>query len=392
MEGKLYSSILVVVVALHLMFQCVHSKNLTMTLLPEAHASGAMCIDGSPPGFLFRSGSGSSADKWIVHLMGGGWCSNSADCYNRSSTIYGSSKEWPASYELFGFFSDDEMVNPDFHNWNVAFLMYCDGGSFAGDREEPDIYNQTKLYYRGYRNLKALIHHLNTEKGMQRATEIILTGCSAGGLAVYLHADFLKTLVSEKANYVAFADAGYFIDVPDSSGSNVFPDSFTSLRKMQNIDEAIIPACKKDNCNDLSKCLFAPYIYKYIKTPIFVLNSQYDKAVLTGAYRQPCMPPNCSASGLASLIRYEAEFDRQVEPVISSPPTNGYFIDSCYVHCQTFQDDRVWSRNAINGRSIADTFGDWYFKRRSDTRVKDCTDFPCNPTCQDNGGDRKSVV
>ena len=126
-----------------------------------------MCIDGSPPGFLFRSGSGSGSDKWIVHLMGGGWCSNSADCYNRSSTIYGSSKEWPESYELFGFLSDDEAVNPDFHNWNVAFLMYCDGGSFAGDqwgercwavhfthlvfpffREEPDIYNHTKLYYR----------------------------------------------------------------------------------------------------------------------------------------------------------------------------------------------------------------------------------------------------
>ena len=50
-----------------------------------------------------------------------------------------------------------------------------------------------------------------------------------------------------------------------------------------------------------------------------------------------------------------------------------------------YEDDRVWTQYAINSRSIAlrRRFGDWYFDRSSDTRLKDCNDFPCNPTCSD---------
>ena len=80
-----------------------------------------------------RKGSGGGAKKYILHLMGGGWCFSAADCYNRSTTIFGSSKEWPESYQLFGLFSDDPAVNPDFYDWNAVFMMYCDGASFAGD-------------------------------------------------------------------------------------------------------------------------------------------------------------------------------------------------------------------------------------------------------------------
>ena len=33
-----------------------------------------------------------------------------------------------------GFLSSNPEVNPDFYNWNTVFFVYCDGGSFAGDR------------------------------------------------------------------------------------------------------------------------------------------------------------------------------------------------------------------------------------------------------------------
>ena len=81
-----------------------------------------------------RKGSGDGAKKYILYLMGGGWCSTLKECYNRSTTILGSSKDWQESYQAFGIFSDDPSVNPDFYNWNAVFVMYCDGGSFAGDQ------------------------------------------------------------------------------------------------------------------------------------------------------------------------------------------------------------------------------------------------------------------
>ena len=94
---------------------------------------GAVCLDGSPPGYYIRPGYGNGTDKWIIHLEGGGWCKNESDCYERSKTDLGSSKNWLPSMALNGFLSDNSTVNPDFYNWNIIRVMYCDGGSFAGN-------------------------------------------------------------------------------------------------------------------------------------------------------------------------------------------------------------------------------------------------------------------
>lgn len=91
-----------------------------------------MCLDGSPTGYYMREGSGDGTNKWILHLGGGGWCNSTATCYNRSFTWLGSSKEWPQSHGLDGFLSDNPTVNPHFKDWNIVYIMYCDGASFAG--------------------------------------------------------------------------------------------------------------------------------------------------------------------------------------------------------------------------------------------------------------------
>ena len=81
-----------------------------------------------------RPGSGEGANKWILHLMGGAWCFNISDCASRSVTMTGTTTLWPETAEFFGVFSNDTRVNPDFYNWNHVFLIYCDGGLFAGNR------------------------------------------------------------------------------------------------------------------------------------------------------------------------------------------------------------------------------------------------------------------
>ena len=44
--------------------------------------------------------------------------------------------------------------------------------------------------------------------GMTRATEVILTGCSAGAVSTFIHADYIQTLLPPGVKYVAMADAG----------------------------------------------------------------------------------------------------------------------------------------------------------------------------------------
>ena len=131
-------------------------------------------------------------------------------------------------------------------------------------------------------------------------------------------------------------------------------------------------------------------MYSYVRTPLFTLNSQFDSAVLDFILKGSCTPPNCDAEGAALFQSYYGAFDSLVQPVLSSRATNGYFLDSCYTHCQTTVDERAWSQYAIDGRTIAQTFGDWYFERPGDTRLKDCGCFPCNPTCSDVPSDTVS--
>ena len=97
-------------------------------------AQGAVCLDGSPPGYYIGKGSGSGYNKWILHQGGGGWCYSDQDCLERSETIYGSSTAWNSSVEIGGIFSNNKTINGQFYDWNVIYFMYCDGGSFSGYR------------------------------------------------------------------------------------------------------------------------------------------------------------------------------------------------------------------------------------------------------------------
>ena len=87
----------------------------------------------SPKDFLASTGYGSGSYKWIIHFQGGGWCYGEEECVERSKTALGSSKSWAKTAAFGGLLSPDPLVNPDFYNWNVAFLNYCDGASFSGD-------------------------------------------------------------------------------------------------------------------------------------------------------------------------------------------------------------------------------------------------------------------
>ena len=73
------------------------------------------------------------------------------------------------------------------------------------------------FYFRGQRIWDAVIRHL-LSIGMASADQVLLTGCSAGGLAVVLHCDefqafFPHTDAGGRGTTVkCLADAGLFLD------------------------------------------------------------------------------------------------------------------------------------------------------------------------------------
>ncbi|KAE8661092.1 DNA-directed RNA polymerase V subunit 5C-like [Hibiscus syriacus] len=112
------------------------------TLLNRAKPTGAFCLDGSLPGYHFQKGSESGSNNWLLHIDGAGWCNSIKTCNIRKGKALGSSKYMDRLVPFSGILSHHPSQNPDFYNWNIVKIRYCDGASFAGHPEK-----KTKRYF-----------------------------------------------------------------------------------------------------------------------------------------------------------------------------------------------------------------------------------------------------
>lgn len=357
-----------------------------LTVVEDAVAKGAVCLDGSPPAYNIHRGFGSGANSWLIHMEGGGWCNNITSCFKRAQTRLGSSVYMAGKVAFSGILGDNQTQNPDFYNWNRVKIRYCDGASFTGDMQEVnEIY---KLYYRGQRIWQAVMENL-LEKGMDKAEQALLSGCSAGGLTSFLHCDNFKELLPKTAKVKCLGDAGFFIDSPDISGFYHIRSYFNEVVTLQGSAKNLPLDCTSMYP---SQCFFPQYMLPYINTPLFVLNAAYDswqiKNILVpseadpGRYWQLCKLDieNCSSRQLEIMQGYRNEMLRQLT-LVKNSTSGGMFINSCYAHCQTEMQDLWHSPNSprLYSKTIAETVADWFFNR---TVVKeiDCP-FPCDSTC-----------
>jgi hypothetical protein len=339
----------------------------------------AVCLDGTTPGYYYRQGIGNGTKGWIIHLEGGGWCYNEVECLERSKTRLGSSKSWSPTADFSGFLSDDSTANPDFYNWNVVFINYCDGASFSGSVDGPVDVQGTSIYFRGFKILQGILKQL-LNNGMNQASEVILTGCSAGGLATYLHADYVGSVLPSNVKYHAIADAGYFIDAPNVNGIYTLRQWAQYVFKMQNSTGGVNQNCIAANSDTTQwQCMAAQYTYPHISSKIFALNSMYDTWQLQNILQIKCIPPKCTPQEMEHLEKFFEEFKSAAQPIMSSS-TNGAFLDSCFKHCQSLSD-ASWNGIKVGGQTAAETFGNWYYQRTAGKGKEiDCA-YPCNTSC-----------
>ncbi|XP_077978572.1 uncharacterized protein LOC144434009 [Glandiceps talaboti] len=347
-----------------------------------ANERGAYCLDGSPPGYYFRKGQDDGVNSWIVYLQGGGWCWNMSDCYQRSLTGFGSSKEFKQTYPFDGFLSNNKHINPDFYNWNVAYFAYCDGASFAGNADFAVDYEGNKLYFRGKRVLDLLLDYLIEQKGLAKADRIILSGVSAGGLAVYIHADYIRSKFPAVNNFHAFPDAGYFPDVVNITNFQHIRISYQRVYNLQRVENSLNKACLADkDQNTKWKCFFPQYTYHYIQTPMFILNSAYDYWTLWFILNLRCYPSLCSPKEKFHYTKYHGDFMKIAQPLLDST-VDGVYLSSCYAHSQSVCNVD-WNVYLVNQTTPQQAFSDWYFHRKTvrESKYWDCTTPACNPTC-----------
>ncbi|KAF9595238.1 hypothetical protein IFM89_038092 [Coptis chinensis] len=333
-----------------------------LTLIQGAGAKGAVCLDGTLPGYHWHRGYGSGANSWIVNLEGGGWCNNRRTCVFRTTTRRGSSAHMEKQIPFTGILSNKAEENPDFFNWNRVKLRYCDGASFTGDSED----------------------------------QALLSGCSAGGLATILHCDEFRGLFSSSTKVKCLSDGGMFLDASDVSGGRTLRNMFEGVVSLQGLQKNLPPTCT--NHMDPTSCFFPQNLIANVRTPMFLLNAAYDAWQVQASLIPPAADPQgywtaCKKDHLrcsTSQIQFFQGFRNQMLNAIkgfSVPQQNGLFINSCFAHCQSERQDTWFSDNSplvhnkeiVVMQGIAQSVGDWYFDR-SGVKEIDCP-YPCDKSC-----------
>ena len=291
---------------------------------------GAKCLDGTPPAYAIRRGQGPNASRFIIFLEGGGWCFSVAECAGRRHGGLGSSKGYQpgnAASDKGGVMSFNSTINPDFYTYTMVFVHYCDGSSFSSYRPDPiKLQGGEDMWMRGKANLDAILDELSTLHGLASANEVVLSGGSAGGLAVYYHIDYVAAFVRESAPDVrvsGFPDAGYFADLPSVEGEFVYRGFFQTADSTcwnSTLSIGTNAACLLAHSADPWKCLMAQYLTDFIETPMFVMNSAFDVC-------KPCI--RAPAPVLALIIHPD---------VLSRSLTirNARILSSSQTRCRTF--------------------------------------------------------
>ena len=337
------------------------SKVMQLTKLSEY--SDARCLDGSPGSYYFGSG---SSNNFLVFMNGGGWCYPSAapytpedtdsNCLWRSHGRLGSSLRQPltSARPTTGMLSTDPAQSP-FADWALININYCDGGSFTGWRRDPVLQNGTSVYYRGRAILDAVIADAKARHGLGAASQVVLSGGSAGGTATVVNCDHVASLLPS-ASTRCIADAGFFLDTPNvvgAAGQSVMRERFLDVVDGMNSTGQLHPGCKNAGL-DPRLCFFSEHALNFTATPTFLLNSLNNFmtwTILEPDPWAPGFPPGppgwqrclarggeptvaswsngCNARQRAVVDGFRAAFLAAAAPALRAGHGHGCYLDSC---------------------------------------------------------------
>jgi len=277
------------------------------------------------------------------------------------------------------------------------------------------------LYFRGRRILDAVLESLLV-LGLREAENVMLTGCSSGGLATFLHADYVHGWLSSAGSplkrFGVVPFSGFFLLHSNVEGMPIYAMEIRRTIELANSTRGLSGGCLAALADeDHWKCHFAEYAYSYVRAPIFVLNSALDSwsiqcilaaelapgftsqrsddngicSASLGWFNCTWNPEECNTSQIDVLNTWIADF----ESVITVSDTygkagNGAFIHSCHTHCEA-QQSLLWNTFAVDGVTMRQAVSKWWHSNLSEPAdlhtYRPCAYHTagqtrrCNPTC-----------
>lgn len=345
-----------------------------------SQANGAACLDGTAPTYYIMRG---DREKFYLHMEGGGWCISLADCAKRAGTSTGTSKFNGAATDFQGivdgwggwYLSNSTAINPMMASWTKVLVNYCDGASWAGFNSTPTFYQGKQLHFKGRANLDGVIDALKADTALKfgSATDVVVSGGSAGGLSTYLHTDRFHDALPPSTKVVGMPDAGFFMDNAVSVASGWRAQVIWAAHA-QNTSASANPQCLAIYTGvEEWKCFFAQYVAPFVRSPIFALQSMYD-AYQTSAEIKSRSPSIVNPYAVNLTATLEASLALQSD---GKTQKNGAFLDACWHH------GGAWPSLQVEGTAAWDAMAVWYKGGGGKRYWKEAAPggFPCKTCC-----------
>jgi len=206
-----------------------------------------------------------------------------------------------------------------------------------------------------------------TNHGLSSGTEIVVGGCSAGGVATHLQLDWWRENLPKSSTVKGLPDSGFVLDYNTQLGRQLHTIFVWMFKQMKfESDPDCIAAHTPTNNPEL--CIFPEIAAPYVTTPMFPLQSQYDAWQLQNIV---------GSNNAATINQFGQDLENRFKATVLKHQGNGCFLDSCVHHCGS------WNAILIDNKDSGQAFKDWYdgqngqhFQNRQ---------YPCNPCC--NRGD-----
>lgn len=189
----------------------------------------AVCNDGTPAVFYIRPAAETAfEDVWAFHFQGGGACSSQESCEVRycGTEKYNNGK-FSSAYAANtkqgdGIFS--QAITNSLRSVNQVFVYYCSSDGWTGRNDDVTLVSDNGLYGTTYQfhghdiisaTFSALMNGETSDDGtvtigrLDEATEVLVTGTSAGSGGVVHHLDFIAAMFPPtQTNVAGIIDAG----------------------------------------------------------------------------------------------------------------------------------------------------------------------------------------
>jgi len=197
------------------------------------------------------------------------------------------------------------------------------------------------------------------------ATEVVVSGQSAGGVASFMALDTIASF-TPNAKVRGLHYAGYTIPHEKAKAEGEYIANLKLLYEFHNIAAQMPAQCLADHWENPHYCMLGAYSTQYVQTPMFVMNSHYDAwqmYIFDGmGYDDVYDPPGGTIVPELkdAIAAYGEEWMSYFEKFENLDSKHATYVTSCICHNHCGEDNGFFLDAVYDGKTLTELFGAWY--------------------------------